>query len=170
MGPAAQHLGRAAPEPSPQLSCVAATAVSGLEGQVPKDKIALLGQVGLFRACSRKELEYISRITDEVRVAAGRVLAAKDQPGHEFFLILDGTAVVQVDDGIALGPGDFFGEMALLDGGPRMASVVAQTDMDLLVLGNREFTSLIGEVPTIARAIMKVLAQRLREAETGHTL
>lgn len=137
---------------------------------MPKDKIALLEKVGLFRACSRKELEYVARITDEVRVEAGRVLAAKDQPGHEFFLILEGTALVQVDDGIDLGPGDFFGEMALLDGGPRMASVVAVTDMDLLVLGHREFASLIGEVPTISRAIMKVLAQRLREAESGHTL
>lgn len=135
-----------------------------------KDKIALLEKVGLFRACSRKELDYIARVTDEVRVEAGRVLAAKDQPGHEFFLILEGTAVVQIDNGINLGPGDFFGEMALLDGGPRLASVVAQTDMDLIVLGHREFSSLIGEVPTISRAIMKVLAQRLREAEAGHTL
>ncbi|MBX7159681.1 MAG: cyclic nucleotide-binding domain-containing protein [Acidimicrobiia bacterium] len=136
---------------------------------MPKDKIALLEKVGLFRACSRKELEYIARITDEVRVEAGRVLAAKDQPGHEFFLIVDGSAIVQIDDGIQLGPGDFFGEMALLDGGPRLASVVAETDMTLIVLGHREFASLIGEVPTISRAIMKVLAQRLRDAESGHT-
>lgn len=137
---------------------------------MPKDKLALLEKVGLFRACSRKELEYIARLTDEVRVEAGRVLATKDQPGHEFFLILEGTAVVQIDDGIELGPGDFFGELALLDGGPRLASVVAKTDMVLVVLGHREFTSLIGEVPTISRSIMTVLAQRLREAETGHTL
>ncbi|MFN8103297.1 MAG: cyclic nucleotide-binding domain-containing protein [Acidimicrobiia bacterium] len=135
-----------------------------------KDKLDLLAKVGLFRACSRKELEYIARITDEVHVQAGRVLAAKDKPGHEFFLILEGTAVVQIDAGIELGPGDFFGEMALLDGGPRIANVVAKTDMVLIVLGHREFASLIGEVPTISRAIMTVLAQRLREAETGHTL
>jgi len=135
------------------------------------DKIALLEKVSLFRACSRKELDYIARISDEVHVEAGRVLAEKGQPGHEFFLIVDGTATLQLDESkIDLGPGDFFGELALLDGGPRVATVSAKTDMSLLVLGHREFSSLLSEVPTISRSVLRVLAQRLRDIETEHTL
>ena len=65
----------------------------------------------------------------------------------------------------ALGPGSFFGEMSLLDQGPRSATVTAETDMSLLVLGSREFSALVNEVPTVAVRIMRGLAERLRAAE-----
>jgi CRP/FNR family transcriptional regulator, cyclic AMP receptor protein len=64
-----------------------------------------------------------------------------------------------------LGPGSFFGEMSLLDQGPRSATVMAETDMHLLVLGSREFSSLVNEVPTVAVRMMRGLAERLRSAE-----
>ncbi len=134
-------------------------------------KLELLEQVPLFRACSPRELETIASITDETSVSAGTVVAEKGRPGHEFFLILTGTAKVQLpDQEVTLGPGEFFGEMSLLDNEPRVATVVAETDLDLLVLGSREFSTLIADVPAIARNVMKVLAQRLRalEAELTH--
>lgn len=133
-------------------------------------KLETLRRVPLFRACSPKEIEYLARLTDEISVQPGRVLAEQGRPGHEFFMIIEGKASVQLPDGdVQLGPGDFFGEMSLLDNEPRVATVVASTPMDLLVLGSREFSSAIAEVPTIARSIMTVLAQRLREVETGAT-
>jgi CRP/FNR family cyclic AMP-dependent transcriptional regulator len=64
-----------------------------------------------------------------------------------------------------LGPGSFFGEMSLLDQGPRSATVTAETDMHLLVLGSREFSALVNEVPTVAVRMMRGLAERLRSAE-----
>lgn len=135
-----------------------------------KDKKDLLQEVPLFRACSPKELDYLARLTDEVKVSAGKVLAEKGKPGHEFFLVLDGAATVQLaDSDVKIGPGDFFGEMALLDNEPRMATVVADTDMNLLVIGSREFSSALAEVPSIARSILRTLAQRLRTVEQGHT-
>jgi CRP-like cAMP-binding protein len=66
---------------------------------------------------------------------------------------------------VRLGPGSFFGEMSLLDQGPRSATVTAETDMQLLVLGSPEFSSLVAEIPSVARRIMRVLAERLRAAE-----
>ncbi|MCC7077109.1 MAG: cyclic nucleotide-binding domain-containing protein [Acidimicrobiia bacterium] len=133
-------------------------------------KLETVRQVPLFRACSPKELEYLARLSDEITVSPGRVLAEQGKPGHEFFMIVDGKATVRLPDGdIQLGKGDFFGEMALLDNEPRVATVVAETAMELLVLGSREFSSALAEVPTIARSIMAVLAQRLRAVETGAT-
>lgn len=134
-------------------------------------KLELLERVPLFRACSPRELEHIASIADETSVSAGTVVAEKDKPGHEFFLILDGTARVQLSEReVKLGAGEFFGEMSLLDNEPRVATVVADTDLNLLVLGSREFSTLITDVPSIARNVMKVLAQRLRatEAELTH--
>lgn len=127
-----------------------------------KDKIALLEKVGLFRACSRKELDYIARVTDEVRVEAGRVLAAKGQPGHEFFLIIEGTAVVQIDDGITLGPGDFFGEMALIDEAPRSATAMALETTETWTLHREEFVAYLQDNPDLALHVLKTLAGHIR--------
>jgi CRP-like cAMP-binding protein len=87
-------------------------------------------------------------------------------------MILEGRIKVTIlgDDGrevilSVLGPGDFFGEMALLDRQPRSATVTAETDMHLLVLSSREFSSLVDDVPIVARRIMRGLAERLRNAE-----
>jgi CRP/FNR family cyclic AMP-dependent transcriptional regulator len=139
-------------------------------GIVGNDKTDLLRDVSLFRACSPKELEYIARNVDEVEVPAGKVLAEEGKPGHEFFLIIEGTASVSLPDGeVELGPGQFFGEMSLLDNEPRVATVTAKTDMKLLVLGQQQFSSILAEIPSTARSIMRVLAQRLRNVETGPT-
>jgi CRP-like cAMP-binding protein len=130
-------------------------------------KLDHLAQVRLFRACSRKELTTIGRASDEVRVSAGKTIVEEGQTGHEFFLILDGTASVQRNGRkvAALGPGDYFGELALLDRGPRNATVKADDDMEVLVLGQREFSGVLDEVPTIAHKLLASMATRLREAD-----
>src|SRR2546426_5508306 len=111
-----------------------------------------LAKVPLFSACSKKELQTIARASDDVDVQSGKVLVEEGKPGHEFFLILDGEASVKRGSKriARLGPGRYFGELALLDRGPRSATVVADTGMDLLVLGQREFGALIDQVPPLA--------------------
>jgi CRP-like cAMP-binding protein len=99
------------------------------------------------------------------------VLAHQGSPGREFYVILDGKASVSIDGSevATLGPGDFFGEMALLDQGPRVATVMASTPMEVAVLDPREFSTLIEEHPGVARKVLKVMAHRLREAEKAPT-
>jgi CRP-like cAMP-binding protein len=126
-----------------------------------------LAEVPLFSACTRKDLQLIARASDEVAVKDGRVLVEEGKPGHEFFLILEGTAVVRrnkrkVAD---LGTGQYFGELSLLDRGPRTATVVATSDMRVLVLGQREFLGVLDEVPGLAYKILRLMAHRLREAD-----
>ena len=106
-----------------------------------------LADVPLFSSCSNRELQKIARAADEITVDEGREIVTQGATGHEAFIIIDGTArVVRNDQEIAtMGPGDYFGELALLDGGPRTASVVATSPMTLLVLGQREFAGLIDE-------------------------
>ncbi len=92
--------------------------------------------------------------------------ASKGSIGREAFIIVDGTAEVRRNDKkvATLGPGDCFGELALLDHGPRTATVVATTDLKVLVLGAREFAGILDEVPPIAHKLLKSLAARIRDA------
>ncbi len=123
-----------------------------------------LADVPLFSSCSNRELQKIARAADEITVDEGREIVTQGATGHEAFIIIDGTArVVRNDQEIAtMGPGDYFGELALLDGGPRTASVIATSPMTLLVLGQREFAGLIDEVPGLAHKILTSLAQVVR--------
>ena len=126
-----------------------------------------LADVPLFSACSRRDLQRIAKTADEVEVKAGRVLVDQGKTGHEFFLILDGSATVRRNNRkvATLGAGDYFGELSLLSREPRDASVVADTDMRLLILGQREFTGLIDSVPGLASKILSIMARRLRESD-----
>lgn len=126
-----------------------------------------LAEVPLFSACTRKDLEKIARASDEVEVKAGRVLVEQGRPGHEFFLILDGEATVRRDNRkvASLGRGQYFGELSLLDRGPRTATVTADTDMRVLVLGQREFLGVLDDVPGLSYKILRIMAHRLREAD-----
>jgi len=126
-----------------------------------------LHQVPLFAACSRKDLQLVARRAEDIRVPAGKALVSEGETGHEFFVIISGNARVtrRGRKVTALGPGDAFGELALLEKAPRNATVVADTDMELAVLGQREFAGLIDEVPGFARKLLSAMAQRLREAD-----
>jgi CRP/FNR family transcriptional regulator, cyclic AMP receptor protein len=130
-------------------------------------KLELLGKVPLLAGCTKGELRRIASLADEVDVAEGKVLTRQGEPGHECFVIVDGraTASMRGRPSSRMGPGSFFGEISLLDGGPRSATVTADTDMRLLVLSSRGFASLLREMPTVGPRIMRGLAARLREAE-----
>jgi CRP/FNR family transcriptional regulator, cyclic AMP receptor protein len=137
-------------------------------GRRSKDvKVELLSNVPLFSTCSKRDLGRIAALVDEVDVPDGRILTREGEPGRECFVIVDGQAAADLggDRTASLGPGDVVGEMSLLDQGPRSVTVTAKTDMHLLVLTSREFSSLINRFPVVARRVMAALARRLRETE-----
>ncbi len=131
-----------------------------------------LAGLPLFSACSGRDLQRLARAADELKVAAGTELTTQGAVGREAFVVIDGTAEVS-KDGVAaaeLGPGDHFGELALLDGGPRTATVTATSDMTVLVLSKPAFNAVLDEIPTLAHKLLVSTARRLRESEQsmGH--
>ena len=97
------------------------------------------------------------------------VLTREGAREDEFFVIIDGTATVKLSSRKRhrLGPGDFFGEMSLLDGEPRSATVKAETDLRLLVINRRHFWELLREVPELTQRMLVTLSRRVRELEKG---
>ena len=126
-----------------------------------------LKSIWLFSGCSGSELRKIRSSLDAVSVPAGKVLVEEGRIGQEFFIIVDGRAAVTRNGRkvATLEGGSHFGELALLDRRPRSASVVSETDMDVLVMSQRQFNGLLESVPTIARKLLSALAIRLREAD-----
>jgi CRP/FNR family transcriptional regulator, cyclic AMP receptor protein len=127
-----------------------------------------LAAVPLFAALSKRDLQKIAKASTQLSVDEGRVLVEQGATGHEGFVILDGEAVVKRNGRkiATLGPGDVFGELSLFDGGPRAATVTATTPLDLLVIGQREFTGVLDEVPGVAHKILATLAGRVRELDS----
>jgi CRP-like cAMP-binding protein len=130
-------------------------------------KVERLSQVQLFSACSKRDLSRIAVLTEEVEVPPGRVLMRLGDYGREAFVIADGRAkaTIRGKRSAKLGPGDCFGEMALLHSAPRSATVTAESEMRLFVLSSRDFSELIESVPVVGRRVLAALAERLREAE-----
>ncbi len=126
-----------------------------------------LSKIWMFSTSSARDLRTIRRALEEVTVPAGRVLCEEGTIGREFFLIVEGTAAVKRNGRkvATLGPGDYFGELALLDRRPRSATVVSETEMLLLVLGQRQFNGVLDAVPALARKMLAAMATRLREAD-----
>jgi CRP/FNR family cyclic AMP-dependent transcriptional regulator len=126
-----------------------------------------LTQVPLFSTLSRKELSLVARRAEDVSVAPGKVLCSEGEMGHQYFVILEGEAkVMRHGRRIAtIGPGAGFGELSLLSKAPRNATIVAETQMEVVVLGQREFAGLIDDVPGFARKLLAAMAERVREAD-----
>ena len=127
-------------------------------------RVDRLRAVPLFSGCSEKHLEFIASRVDEVDVKAGRVLTEEGQSGGEFFIVLSGEAEVKraakaID---TIKTGDFFGEIALLDNGPRTATVTATTPMRLLVLSPTQFQDVLHHEPEIAVTLLHTVTRRLR--------
>jgi CRP-like cAMP-binding protein len=131
----------------------------------------LLRDVPLFAHCSNKELIELSSLTTTLTMRAGKVVVRQGEPGKEFIVLVEGKATVSIDDQTVatLGPGDFFGEIALLDGGPRTATVTADTDLVAEVMSHQEFAVLLMDVPEVTRGILKGVAMRLRAADANLT-
>ena len=126
-----------------------------------------LPNIELFSELSKKELKNIAGLMTPIRVKPGRVLTEEGAPGREFMIIVEGIATVRRKGKVLakLGPGDFFGELAVVAGMPRTATVTADTDMILETLNRREFSSLLDESPRLAKKILVGAVRRLHEIE-----
>jgi CRP/FNR family transcriptional regulator, cyclic AMP receptor protein len=138
---------------------------------VPRETLEMLAAVPLFAGCGKQELRRISGLGTPVFVDAGTALTTQGQPGNEFFLMVSGAArcVINGAEVGTFGPGDSFGEMSLLSGGPRVATIETTTPAEVLVLDRREFASLIEDSPKIAVKLLKVMAERVRRLEEDLT-
>lgn len=130
-----------------------------------------LTRVPMFSGCSKKELTTIAKVVRPVDHPAGAVIAREGEPGAGLFVIDEGEADVTIGGRTVnhLVAGDFFGEMALLDGGPRTATVTATTDIKLYALTEWVFRGLLMEHPSIAFRTLEAVAGRLRDVATNAT-
>ena len=133
--------------------------------------LEMLGSIPLFEGLSAKELESVARIGKEVAFSAGREIVKEGATGVGFHLIMEGDAVVLVGEGevARLSAGDYFGEMSLIDGGPRSATVRAESDVRTYSLPSWDFTGLLDTTPSIGRKMLLEMTRRLRAAESSHT-
>jgi CRP-like cAMP-binding protein len=127
------------------------------------EKLRLLAGVPLLAGLGRRDLEEVGRLADEVDLPEGRVVARQGATSDEFFVIIDGSVRCQRDGKplCDLGPGEFFGELAVLGEMPRTATVTTTSPSRLLVVGHREFHALLSKYPTVQGAVLKSVAQRI---------
>jgi CRP-like cAMP-binding protein len=125
-------------------------------------KMELIKSAPLFDNCSKKELQQIARIADELDIRAGKVMIREGERGREFFVIISGEVEVRRKGRkmATLGPGSFVGEMALLSKIPRVATVTAVTPLDVLVITDRAFLDLLEKTPSIGVKVARTLAER----------
>ena len=126
-------------------------------------KIDLIRKVPLFARCSRTELKEIALLVDEIDLHEGTEMTRQGAPGREFFVLLDGTADVKKNRRRVntLGPGDFFGEIALVSREPRTATVIATSPVRALVITDRSFRRLLDDAPRVQTKVMEAMAERL---------
>jgi CRP-like cAMP-binding protein len=125
-----------------------------------------LKAVDLLRNCTHTQLQDVAQLAERVQVSKGEVLAREGRIGREFFLILTGSVAVTQNGRRVnlLGAGEFFGELAAMDPGPRNATVTALSDLDVLIIGPREFSAM-ADIPGFRDALFRSMARRLRIAE-----
>ena len=133
------------------------------------DQTELLSKVPLFASVSKKDLQSLARAAHDMSFEPGTRVASQDQMGVTFFVVIEGEAEVSAN-GRALSrlhPGDFFGEMSVIDRSPRSADVVAATQLRCLVFTQWEFRPFLKEHADVAWAILEVLVKRLRQLDKG---
>ena len=128
-----------------------------------------LAQIELFSELNRKELKKLASFMTTVTPKAGRGLTTQGAVGREFMIIREGEASVRRNGRLIanLSPGDFFGELAVVAGVPRTATVTAETDLVVEVLNRREFSSLLDGNPALAKKILVGAVKRLHQIEEG---
>ena len=126
-------------------------------------KVELIKQVPLFEGLSKRELEQIAAIADEIDLREGKELTTQGKSAREFFVLLEGSADVTKDGQRInqLGDGDFFGEIALVSRSPRTATVTATSPVRTLVITDRSFRRLLEESPQIQLKVLEALAERI---------
>ncbi len=130
-------------------------------------QIEHLQQVPLFSGCSKKDLQTIAKVGDEITMTAGTMIVDQGQMGREAFVILDGTVTVRRSGKkvTQLATGAVVGELSLLDHGPRTASVTCDTDCTLFVLDQRHFRGVLEDNPSIAMKLLGALASHIRDLD-----
>jgi CRP/FNR family transcriptional regulator, cyclic AMP receptor protein len=136
-----------------------------------RDVEAHIAEVDLFRALSKRQVKRLAAAAREVTHPAGRAVSTEGLGGLAFHYILDGSASVTRNgrELRTLGPGDYFGEISMIDGRPRSATVTALDAMTVLAIPHPDFESVIDEDPDFARQLLNILCARLREAEARST-
>lgn len=121
----------------------------------------------MFSACSKKDLARIVKVANEATFNAGHLLVEQGQPGSEAYIILKGMATVKRGDKkIAnVGAGSIIGELSLLDNGPRTASVLCDTEVDVLIIGKHNFHNIMRDLPSLREKLLVSLALRVRELD-----
>lgn len=129
------------------------------------EKVLFLKSIDLFRALPSEELSQIAEIAEEQPLVAGDLVFSEGEPGDALYLVVEGAVKVHKGDKqlVQLGVRDVVGEMAVLDGDPRSASVTVVKDAVLLKIGRDDFRDILNERPEIAMGVIKVLSRRLRE-------
>jgi CRP/FNR family cyclic AMP-dependent transcriptional regulator len=126
-------------------------------------KVEALRGSPLFHGLARSELAQLAKETEDLELGPGKALCEEGETAREFFVILDGEAEVTKDGHrlAALGPGDFFGEIALIEHSTRTATVTATTPVRFFVLTSRAFAALLDNNPGVARKVLRTLAKRV---------
>ena len=128
-------------------------------------KVEALRRAPLFEGLSRKELEQLATLADDLEVPSGKVLTRQGDTGREFFVLMDGEVEIE-RDGESLGrrgAGDFIGEISILEDMPRTATVTAITQVRLFVLTAQNFRSVVEDLPEVENKVLRTLARRLAE-------
>lgn len=130
-------------------------------------RIRHLQRVPLFSGFNEGELRRVAELSRIIEAPAGAVVTQIGEPGDTFFVLIDGIVAVRtpVGTGAELHPGDFFGEMSLLDGEPRSATIVATTPLRLLVVDRSHFRRLLEETPELITRMLTILSRRVRRLE-----
>jgi len=126
-----------------------------------------LARVPIFSSCTTDEVKAIAGVAQEGYFQPGQIIVTQGTPGQAFYMILSGRVEILRDDVSlgAFGPGDFFGEMSLLDSAPRSATIRALDHTSCLMLSSWDFKSLLERHPSIAIKLLEVLSRRLRVAD-----
>jgi len=128
-----------------------------------------LRRVALFAGLSKKELERVATAGSEVDIAAGKLVMEQGHSGGDAFVVLKGTFVVRRNGRkvAQLGAGDIFGELALLDGGPRTATVECTSDGSVLAISHGQFRAVLDDIPMLSHKLLAAMAGRIRNLDSS---
>lgn len=140
-----------------------------MKKRVPRQVLARLQGVPLFSECTKRQIAQVAALGTPVDVGPGREVTVTGAPGAEWFVVLSGRASCCVGgrEVASFGPGDFFGELSLIDGSSRSATVVAETPMQMLDFDRSEFRRLLEVAPSVVRAVFATMAARLRATDAA---
>jgi CRP-like cAMP-binding protein len=135
------------------------------DGSTPAEPVSLQG-IPWFAACTDEQLREVARLAERLHIQAGEVILREGRLGRELFVLLEGTATVTRAGRVVniRHAGDYFGELGAIEAVPRSATVTATTDLEVLIIGPREFEAMM-EIPGFRNALLTGMSRRIREAD-----